>query len=123
MTEGDDEQDIGVGSAPVGSECLQSEAVTARAGLGGPWWQLESISCCGNGAEEVVAALLGGAGPDPWLGERGGEQGLLQVPSCHAAAGGGWWEFISLREHWHQKGILFCWYLLVTSPFLLLLFI
>lgn len=25
------------------------------------------------------------------------------VPSRHAAAGEGWWEFISLREHWHQK--------------------
>lgn len=38
-----------------------------------PWWQLERISCCGNGTEEVVAAHLGGAGTDPQCAMAGGE--------------------------------------------------
>lgn len=120
VTEGDDEQDSGMDSAPVRRECLQGKAVPALGGSRGAsaaveveqvrWWLHFWV---GLGLPLCV----------PWLGERGGEQGLVQVPSCHAGAGGGWWEFISLREHWHQKGILFCWYLLMTSPFLPLLFI
>lgn len=54
-------------------------------------WAVPALGAAGehqllwNGADEVVAALLAGAGTDPgvpWLGERGHRQGLLQAPSA-----------------------------------------
>lgn len=47
VTEGDDGQGVGMGSAPVRGECLQGKAVTAWAGLSLPLVQLGNISCCG----------------------------------------------------------------------------
>lgn len=120
VTEGDDEQGIGTGSAPIRSECLQGEGATARAGLSLPL--VESIICLETEQMRWWLHIWVGLGLTPWvpqLGETGGEQGLMQAPGALLLekAGG---EFISLSEHWHHKGILFCWYLLMTSSFLLL---
>lgn len=112
-----------VGSAPVRSECLQGEGVTGWAGL--------SLPLVAAGEQQLLWKCNDGVVLHCWVG-----LGLTHGWGRGEVTGAGTWcppAMLVLEEAGGslnlsgntgtKKGSFFCWYLLMTSPFLRLPFI